>query len=94
MARPEKIRLGEILLQQKLLTSEQLKSALDEQKASGRRFGRVLIDKGFVTEEQISEALARQLNIPYINLKFYNVARFEQFTTLSSTSSSNSTGTD
>jgi len=75
MARPEKIRLGEILLQQKLLTSEQLKSALDEQKASGRRFGRVLIDKGFVTEEQISEALARQLNIPYINLKFYNVRR-------------------
>src|SRR5258708_4370586 len=75
MARPEKIRLGEILLQQKLLTSEQLKSALDEQKASGRRFGRVLIDKGFVTEEQISEAVARQLNIPYINLKFYNVRR-------------------
>jgi MSHA biogenesis protein MshE len=35
----------------------------------------VLIDKGFVTEEQISEALARQLNIPYINLKFYNVSR-------------------
>src|SRR5882672_3558736 len=75
MAKPEKIRLGEILLQQKLLTSEQLKSALDEQKTSGRRFGRVLIDKGFVTEEQISEALARQLNIPYINLKFYNVSR-------------------
>ncbi len=75
MARPEKIRLGEILVQQKLLTNEQLKSALDEQKTSGRRFGRVLIDKGFVTEEQISEALARQLNIPYINLKFYNVRR-------------------
>ncbi len=75
MARPEKIRLGEILVQQKLLTNEQLKSALDEQKKSGRRFGRVLIDKGFVTEEQISEALARQLNIPYVNLKFYNVSR-------------------
>jgi MSHA biogenesis protein MshE len=75
MARPEKIRLGEILVQQKLLTNEQLKSALSEQKTSGRRFGRVLIDMGFVTEEQISEALARQLNIPYINLKFYNVSR-------------------
>ncbi len=75
MARPEKIRLGEILLQQKLLTNEQLKSALDEQKTSGRRLGRVVIDKGFATEEQISEALARQLNIPYVNLKFYDVRR-------------------
>ena len=60
MGRPEKIRLGEILVQQKLLTEEQLKSALDEQKKSGRRLGRVVIDKGFVSEEQISEALARQ----------------------------------
>jgi MSHA biogenesis protein MshE len=75
MGRPEKIRLGEILVQQKLLTEEQLKSALDEQKKSGRRLGRVVIDKGFVSEEQISEALARQLNLPYVNLKFYNVKR-------------------
>jgi len=75
MGRPEKIRLGEILVQQKLLTEEQLKSALDEQKKSGRRLGRVVTDKGFVTEEQISEALARQLNIPYVNLKFFNVKR-------------------
>jgi len=75
MGRPEKIRLGEILIQQKLLTEEQLKSALDEQKKSGRRLGRVVIDKGFVTEEGISEALARQLNIPYVNLKFFNLKR-------------------
>ena len=75
MGRPEKIRLGEILVQQKLLTEEQLKSALDEQKKSGRRLGRVVIDRGFVSEEQISEALARQLNLPYVNLKFYNVKR-------------------
>jgi MSHA biogenesis protein MshE len=75
MGRPEKIRLGEILVQQKLLTEEQLKNALDEQKKSGRRLGRVVIDKGLVTEEQISEALARQLSIPYVNLKFFNLKR-------------------
>ena len=75
MGRPEKIRLGEILVQQKLLTEEQLKSALEEQKRSGRRLGRVVIDKGFVSEEQISEALARQLNLPYVNLKFFNAKR-------------------
>ncbi|QBE66669.1 GspE/PulE family protein [Pseudoduganella lutea] len=73
MARPEKVRLGEILVQQKLLSEEQLGLALTEQKRSGRKLGRVFIDSGYVTEEQIAGALARQLNIPYINLKFYNI---------------------
>src|SRR5688572_2297251 len=75
MGRPEKVRLGEILIQQKLLTEERLKLALDEQKKSGRRLGRVVIDKGFATEEQISQALARQLNVPYINLRHYKLKR-------------------
>ena len=73
MARPEKIRLGEILVQQKLLSEEQLQFSLGEQKRTGRKLGRVFIENGFVTEEQISSALAKQLNIPYINLKFYNI---------------------
>ena len=73
MARPEKVRLGEILVEQKLLTQEQLKLALDEQKRSGRKLGRVFIEQGYVTEEEISEALAKQLQIPYINLKYFNI---------------------
>ncbi|MEZ5614920.1 MAG: GspE/PulE family protein [Rhodocyclaceae bacterium] len=73
MARPEKFRLGEILVQQKLLSQEQLQAALDEQKKTGRKLGRVFVDKGFVTEEQISEAIARQINAPYINLKYFNL---------------------
>jgi MSHA biogenesis protein MshE len=75
VARPEKVRLGEILVQQKLLTEEQLRSALEEQKRSGRRLGRVVIEKGFATEEQISQALARQLNAPFVSLKHYNLRR-------------------
>ena len=73
MARPEKVRLGEILVQQNLLTEEQLGLALGEQKRSGRKLGRVFVEHGYVTEEQISGALARQLDIPYINLKFFNI---------------------
>ena len=73
MARPEKVRLGEILLQQGLLTEDQLKSALDDQKRTGRRLGRVFVESGFVTEEQIGEALARQFKIPFVNLKQFNV---------------------
>jgi MSHA biogenesis protein MshE len=73
MPRPEKIRLGEILVQQKLLSEEQLQFSLGEQKRTGRKLGRVFIENGFVTEDEISGALAKQLNIPYINLKFYNL---------------------
>lgn len=72
MARPEKVRLGEILVQQKLLSEEQLTQALQDQKRTGRKLGRVFIENGFVTEDQIANALARQLAIPYINLKFYH----------------------
>jgi MSHA biogenesis protein MshE len=74
MARPEKVRLGEILVQQQLLSAEQLNQALADQKRTGRKLGRVFVENGFVTEEQISGALARQLDIPYINLKFYNIS--------------------
>jgi MSHA biogenesis protein MshE len=73
MARPEKVRLGDLLIQQKLISQDQLSFALEQQKRSGRKLGRVLVDNAFVTEEHISEALAKQLNIPYINLKYYNI---------------------
>lgn len=73
LGRPEKIRLGEILVQQRLLTEAQLKAALADQKKNGRRLGRILIEQGLASEEQIAEALARQLNAPYVNLKFFNL---------------------
>ncbi|HXJ50760.1 MAG TPA: ATPase, T2SS/T4P/T4SS family [Burkholderiales bacterium] len=73
MGKPEKFRLGETLVQQKLISQEQLKLALDEQRRSGRKLGRILVENGFVTEDQICEGLARQFNIPYVNLKFVNI---------------------
>jgi MSHA biogenesis protein MshE len=73
MSKPEKIRLGEMLLRQRLISEEQLQTALAEQKRSGRKLGRVFIENGFVTEDIISGALARQMNIPYIHLKQYNL---------------------
>ncbi|MGS0743399.1 GspE/PulE family protein [Glaciimonas sp. GG7] len=73
MARPGKIRLGEILVERRLLSDEQLQAALIEQKRTGRKLGRIFVDNGFVTEDIISDALARQLDIPYISLKQYNI---------------------
>jgi MSHA biogenesis protein MshE len=72
MGRPEKIRLGDLLIAQKIISQEQLRIALEQQKKTGRRLGRVLIEQGFTSDEQICEAMSRQLNVPYVNLKFYN----------------------
>ncbi|MDP2810882.1 MAG: GspE/PulE family protein [Rhodocyclaceae bacterium] len=72
MARPEKIRLGDLLVQQNLITGEQLKLALEEQKRSGRKLGRIFVDSGYVTEEGIARALARQLGAPFVDLRQFN----------------------
>jgi MSHA biogenesis protein MshE len=72
MARPEKIRLGDLLIQQGLLTDEQLRFSLEEQKRSGRKLGRIVVESSFVTEEAISQALAKQLRIPFVDLKHFN----------------------
>jgi MSHA biogenesis protein MshE len=73
MGKPEKIRIGDLLVQQRLISSEQLRVTLDEQRRTGRKLGKLLVESGFVTEDQISEALARQLGVSFINLKYFNI---------------------
>ena len=61
-----------MLIAQKLISQEQLNTALADQKKSGRKLGRVLIENGFITEEQLLNQLAQQLDIPYIDLKRFH----------------------
>ncbi len=70
MARPQRIRLGDVLVAQKIVSTEQLSGSLERQKKTGKRLGRVLVEEGFASEEQIAAALAQQLNLPYVDLKF------------------------
>ncbi|MDP2752500.1 MAG: GspE/PulE family protein [Rhodocyclaceae bacterium] len=72
MARPEKIRLGDLLVQQNIVTASQLALALEAQKKSGAKLGQVLIETGYATEEGIARALAKQLGAPFIDLRQYN----------------------
>ncbi|MGH9704299.1 MAG: GspE/PulE family protein, partial [Candidatus Acidiferrales bacterium] len=66
-------RLGEILVKDKLISSEQLKQALDHQKQHGGRLGSCLVKLGLVSDEDITAVLSRQYGVPSINLKFYEV---------------------
>lgn len=65
----KKIRLGEALINDGLITEEQLEKALEMQKGSGRKLGETLIDAGLVTDEQIAQVLSRQLGYENVNLQ-------------------------
>lgn len=64
----KKLRLGDILIEQKVITEEQLQKALKAQAKSGRKLGEAMVDEGITTEENIAHALSTQLNIEFINL--------------------------
>jgi len=66
-------RLGEILIKESLITSDQLHQALDHQKANGGRLGTCLMKLGFITDDEITGVLSRQYGVPSINLKYYEV---------------------
>jgi MSHA biogenesis protein MshE len=67
--RRKRVRVGELLLEQQLVTQEQLTIALAEQKRTGRKLGRVLTDLGYVSEQAFHEALARHLQIPFVDVR-------------------------
>lgn len=61
--------LGTLLLENKLISSEQLQSALQEQKRSGLRLGRILVEQGSISEIALLDLLSLQLNIPFLDLE-------------------------
>ena len=69
----KKIRIGDVLVETGIITEEQLQTALQRQKGSGRKIGETLVDEGFVTEEQIAHALSEQLHMDIIDLQNVNI---------------------
>ena len=61
-------RLGDLLIESGLITEPQLKAALNEQRKWGGRLGRTVVELGFATETAIAQALAKQLELPSIDL--------------------------
>lgn len=68
MTRPQRFRLGDLLVQDNLITTEQLEQALAVQRSGGLKLGQVLVDHGWITEVQIAKAVARQLRAPFVDL--------------------------
>lgn len=69
MAQPRlRMRLGDLLVAENIITAAQLELALQQQTQHGRKLGDTLISLGFIEEEQLLMFLAQQLNIPFFDL--------------------------
>ena len=62
------MRLGEILIERKQLSPEDLSRALELQKERGDKLGRILVDLGFVAHRDILSALSEQLEVPLVTI--------------------------
>ena len=68
-------QLGDILLDEGLVTEGQLMAALDEQLVRGESLGRVLVEIGMLSEAQLVRALAAQVGMDFVELAEYPVDR-------------------
>jgi MSHA biogenesis protein MshE len=71
----KRIRIGDLLIENKVISEAQLNTALAEQKKTRRKLGKTLIDLGYIEESQLLTLLSQQLKIPYIELQQYPIDR-------------------
>ena len=69
MARIIKKRLGDTLVDEKIITEDELKKALEKQSTTHKKLGETLVDMGYVSSEEIVRILGEQMGIPYVSLE-------------------------
>ena len=75
MAAPKlKMRLGDLLVHEHIITNEQLMQALNSQKSTGRKLGDTLIELGHIDERRLLEFLAQQLDVPFLDISQRRIA--------------------
>lgn len=65
----KKLRLGDVLVNNGVISAEDLQKGLELQKGSGRKLGETLVDEGFATEENIAKALSNQFHYDMVDLQ-------------------------
>ena len=65
--------IGNLLLEQGVISEDDLQKALAEQSISGKKLGDILIDMGLASEEQVVSLLSEQMGLAYIDLNSYQV---------------------
>ncbi|MCC6697515.1 MAG: Flp pilus assembly complex ATPase component TadA [Candidatus Hydrogenedentes bacterium] len=68
-----KRRLGDVLLEQDLITLDQLQECINIQRSTGQSLASILVSKGYLGEEDLVVTLSEQLGIPHIRVANYNI---------------------
>lgn len=69
MLKPKlRMRLGDLLVHENIISEYQLEDALKQQKIDGRKLGHTLIDLGYLSERQLLTFLAQQLNVEFLDI--------------------------
>lgn len=71
MSSRKKIRIGDLLVENKMISQTQLDAALADQKKSGRKLGKILVEHTSLSEDAFLGFLAKQLNVPFVELVQY-----------------------
>ena len=69
----KKKKIGEILIEENLITREILDEALLYQKRYGGGVTQFLIAYGYINEEDLAKCISEQFKIPYLSLRVYNI---------------------
>ncbi|HEY3487904.1 MAG TPA: ATPase, T2SS/T4P/T4SS family [Gammaproteobacteria bacterium] len=72
-AQRKKIRIGDLLVEHRVITQEQLEVALKEQRKLGRKLGQTLVTLGYIDENSLLDFLSKQLSMPLIDLKHFEL---------------------
>ncbi len=67
------LRLGELLVRENMITHDQLRKAMEEQKRAGGRLGTHLTRMGYIADDDLTQFLSRQYGVPAVNLGDFEV---------------------
>jgi type IV pilus assembly protein PilB len=72
---PPRLRLGQLLVDAKLITAEALAEVLEAQRSDPRRIGTLLVERGLINETQLTQILSHQLSVPWVSLLHIEFSR-------------------
>lgn len=67
--------IGELLVNAKVITREQLEEALAQPRPPGKKIGHMLLERGWISEAQLTQTLSLQLGVPWVSLYHIDFSR-------------------
>ncbi|WP_437993459.1 hypothetical protein [Sorangium sp. So ce145] len=70
-----RLRLGQLLVDARMITQDALERTLEQQRTDGRRLGTLLVEQGLINETQLTQILSHQLAVPWVSLLHIEFSR-------------------